>query len=79
MIETSQRVRQVVGEILGREPSSIALESRFAEDLGADSLEVAEIVMGLEGEFDITVPDDAPEFIRTIEDAVKFVEARSVT
>ena len=49
-------------------------ESKFVEDLGADSLDVVELVMALEEKFDIEIPDDQAEKIATVSDAVKFIE-----
>jgi acyl carrier protein len=77
MSDVSERVRGVVGELLGLTPADIPLEARFMEDLGADSLEVAEIVMGLESEFGVAVPDNAPEFIKTVGDAVAYITERA--
>ena len=76
MDETAERVRAIVAETLGRPADEIALDARFMEDLGADSLEVAEVVLGLENAFGVSVPDDAPEFIKTVGDAVAYIEAR---
>lgn len=76
MDDTAERVRAVVAEVLGRDAGGIALDARFMEDLGADSLEVAEIVMALEDAFGVPVPDDAPEFIKTVGDAVGFISER---
>jgi acyl carrier protein len=68
-------VRARVAHQLGVEEETITRESSFGEDLGADSLDVVELVMALEEEFEIEIPDDQAEKIVTVGDAVKFIEA----
>lgn len=68
-------VTEVVVEQLDVEASTVKLESRFAEDLNADSLDVVELVMALEEKFDIEIPDSEAESIQTVGDAVKYIEA----
>ena len=69
------RVKKVVVEQLEVEdPDTVIAEASFANDLKADSLDVVELVMALEEEFDIEIPDDAAESIQTVGDAVKFIE-----
>jgi acyl carrier protein len=77
MSDVAERVKGIVAELLGVDPAGITPQARFMEDLGADSLEVAEIVMGLESEFGVSVPDNAPEFIKTVGDAVAYIEERA--
>jgi acyl carrier protein len=72
-----ERVRTRVAQQLGVEEETIAAESSFVEDLGADSLDVVELVMALEDEFKIEIPDDQAEKIVTVGDAVKFIEAHA--
>jgi acyl carrier protein len=67
-------VKEVVAEQLGVNIDDIKEESKFAEDLGADSLDVVELVMALEEKFDIEIPDESAEGIATVADAVKFIE-----
>jgi len=67
-------VKEVVAEQLGVNLDEIKEDSKFAEDLGADSLDVVELVMALEEKFDIEIPDEAAEKIATVADAVKFIE-----
>ena len=67
-------VKEVVAEQLGVNIDEIKEDSKFAEDLGADSLDVVELVMALEEKFDIEIPDEAAEKIQTVGDAVKFIE-----
>jgi len=67
-------VKEVVVEQLNVNPDEVKLESKFVEDLGADSLDVVELVMALEEKFNIEIPDDQAEKIQTVGDAVKYIE-----
>jgi len=67
-------VKEIVVEQLNANPDEVKEESRFVEDLGADSLDVVELVMALEEKFDIEIPDEEAENIATVGDAVKFIE-----
>ncbi len=67
-------VKEVVVEQLDVNAEEVKSESKFVEDLGADSLDVVELVMALEEKFDIEIPDDAAEKIATVGDAVKYIE-----
>ncbi len=67
-------VKEVVAEQLGVNIDEIKEDSKFVEDLGADSLDVVELVMALEEKFDIEIPDEAAESIATVADAVKYIE-----
>ena len=67
-------VKEVVAEQLGVNADEIKEDSKFVEDLGADSLDVVELVMALEEKFDIEIPDESAESIATVTDAVKFIE-----
>ena len=67
-------VREVVVEQLNVSPEEVKEDSKFVDDLGADSLDVVELVMALEEKFDIEIPDDQAEAIQTVGDAVKFIE-----
>jgi len=68
-------VKEVVVEQLNVNIDEIKEDSKFAEDLGADSLDVVELVMALEEKFDIEIPDEDAEKIATVADAVSFIEA----
>ena len=72
----SEKLRGLMAEQLGVEPGEIKPDSNILEDLGADSLDVVEVVMALEEEFNIEVPDKDVESIRTIGDIVQYVGAR---
>ncbi|RDX35449.1 acyl carrier protein [Arcobacter sp. HD9-500m-PIT-SAG03] len=67
-------VKEVVVEQLDCDPAEVKEDSKFIEDLGADSLDVVELVMALEEKFDIEIPDEDAEGILTVQDAIKYVE-----
>ena len=71
-----ERVTDIVAEQLGVDKEKITPETSFVNDLGADSLDTVELVMELEEEFDINIPDDAAEKIQTVGQAVEYIEAR---
>lgn len=69
-----EKVRAIISEQLGIDENDITIESSFIEDLGADSLDIVELVMALEEEFDIVIPDEDAEKIRTVGEAVKYIQ-----
>ena len=69
-----EKIKGVVAEQLDCELDAIKEDSKFIEDLGADSLDVVELVMALEEEFDIEIPDEDAEGILTVADALKYIE-----
>lgn len=69
-----ERVIDIVAEQLGVDKEKITAETSFVNDLGADSLDTVELVMELEEEFDINIPDDAAEKIQTVGEAVKYIQ-----
>jgi len=69
-----ERVIDIVAEQLGVDKEKVTPETSFVNDLGADSLDTVELVMELEEEFDITIPDDAAEKIQTVGQAVQYIE-----
>ena len=71
------RIRGLVSEQLGVDPGDLRSESDILEDLGADSLDVVELVMAIEETFDIEVPDEDAEGMRTLGDVEKYVAART--
>ena len=73
--ELGSRIRSIVSEQLGVSASDVHSESNILDDLGADSLDVVELVMQLEDEFDIEVPDEEAEAIRTVADVERYVAA----
>lgn len=74
MSDIAGRVKKIVVEHLGVEEAKITDTASFIDDLGADSLDVVELVMAFEEEFGVEIPDDAAETIQTFGDAVKFLE-----
>ncbi len=68
------RVKQVIVDQLGVDESAVTMEASFVEDLGADSLDIVELIMGLETEFDIEIPDEDAEKISTVGDAVNYLK-----
>ena len=77
MSSIEERVRKIVVEQLGVTEDQVTLEASFVDDLGADSLDTVELVMALEEEFDVEIPDDDAEKITTVKEAVAFVEAHA--
>lgn len=75
MSDIEQRVKKIVAEQLGVNLVDIKAESNFADDLGADSLDTVELVMALEDEFEIEIPDDEAEKIGTVQQAVDYATA----
>lgn len=69
------KVRQIIAEKLGVELSEVVLEASFVDDLGADSLDLVELVMTMEEEFDVDISDEDAEKLVTVQDAVNFVKA----
>lgn len=74
--DIAERVRNIIVEQLAIERSQVVEDAEIVEDLGADSLEVVQIVMLIEDEFDITIPDEPAEDFLTVRDAIDFVVAR---
>lgn len=69
-----EKLKKVIAEVLNVDPDEIKPESTFTDDLGADSLDVFQIIMGLETEFDIEIPAEAAEKVVTVEDAVELIK-----
>jgi acyl carrier protein len=74
MSEIGERVKKIVVEHLGVEPEKVVDAASFIDDLGADSLDTVELVMAFEEAFDIEIPDEDAEKIRTVNDAVDYIE-----
>lgn len=72
-----EKVKNILIEQLGLDDKEIKPESAFIEDLGADSLDVVELIMAMESEFDIEIPDEDVEEISTVEDAVRYIKENS--
>lgn len=74
--DTFETVKKIVAEQLEVDSAQVTPEANFVNDLGADSLDTVELVMALEEEFDIEIPDEAAEKITTVQDAVSFIDAK---
>ena len=77
MSDIAKRVKEIVAEQLGVEEAQVLAESSFMDDLGADSLDTVELVMALEEEFDIEIPDEDAEKIQTVNDAIEYITEHS--
>ncbi|QIR40932.1 acyl carrier protein [Tolypothrix sp. PCC 7910] len=75
--ETFDRVKKVVVDQLGVEADTIKPQSTFIDDLGADSLDIVELVMAFEEEFDIEIPDESAEKILSVQDAVDYINSKA--
>jgi len=73
MADVSEKVKEIIVEQLGVTPEQVTPEASFIEDLGADSLDTVELVMALEEEFDIQIPDEEAEKITTVQQAVDYI------
>ncbi len=71
--EVVQKVQDIIAESLGVKRSEVVSSASFIDDLNADSLDIVELVMTIEKEFDIEIPDDEAEKIRTVQDAVDYI------
>jgi acyl carrier protein len=74
-VDVFQKVKDIVAERLDIEAEEITLESSFIDDLDADSLDIVELVMALEDEFDLEIPDEEAEKITTVNNAVEYIKA----
>ncbi|MEN3930526.1 acyl carrier protein [Microvirga sp. W0021] len=74
MSDVAERVKKIVVEHLSVEADKVTENANFIDDLGADSLDIVELVMAFEEEFNVEIPDDAAETIVTVGDAIKFLE-----
>ena len=77
MSSIEERVKKIVAEQLGVKEDEVAPAKSFVEDLGSDSLDAVELVMALEEEFDIEIPDEEAEKITTVQSAIDYVKAHS--
>ena len=75
-VAVEEKVKKIIVEQLGAEDSQVRPEAKFIEDLGADSLDTVELVMALEEEFGLEIPDEEAEKILTVGDAVQYIKDR---
>ena len=70
-----EKLKKVIAEVLNVDPDEITMDTTFMDDLGADSLDVFQIIMGIEEEFDIEIPAEKAEKITTVEEAVEMIKS----
>tara|TARA_B100000959_G_C14618819_1_gene475313 strand:+ start:68 stop:301 length:234 start_codon:yes stop_codon:yes gene_type:complete len=76
MSEVETQVKQIVVDHLGIDEAKVTPESKFIDDLGADSLDTVELVMAFEEKFSIEIPDDAAETIQTVQNAIDYIQSK---
>ena len=76
MSNTEEQVKKIVIDHLGIDESKVMLDSKFIDDLGADSLDTVELVMAFEEKFGIEIPDDAAETILTVKNAIDYIDSK---
>ena len=76
MSDIEKKIKDIVVKHLGIEESKVTPESKFIDDLGADSLDTVELVMAFEEEFGIEIPDDAAETILTVQNAIDYINSK---
>ena len=69
-----EKLKKIIAEVLNVDPDEITMETTFQDDLAADSLDVYQIIMGIEEEFDIEIPAETAEQVTTVEDAVEMIK-----
>ena len=72
-----EKIKDIIVDQLGVEESAVTLEASFIDDLGADSLDIVELIMALEEEFDIEIPDSEAENIKVVSDVVDYIKANA--
>ncbi|MGB0909442.1 MAG: acyl carrier protein [Nitrospirales bacterium] len=76
-MEVQDRIKKIIAEQLGVEEEEVIPEAKFVDDLGADSLDTVELVMALEEEFDVEIPDEDAEKIQTVGGAIDFIKEKA--
>lgn len=76
-MSVDKRVKEIVAEQLGKDEAEVRSESSFIDDLGADSLDIVELVMAMEDEFGIEIPDEDAEKIKTVKDVVDYIKTHT--
>ena len=69
-----EKLKKIIAEVLNVDPDEITMETTFQDDLGADSLDVYQIIMGIEEEFDIEIPAESAEQVTTVDEAVEMIK-----
>jgi len=77
MVDVQQRIIELIAEQLEKDISEISPEMLFADDLGADSLDLVELIMTVEEEFNIEIPDEEAEKIKQVKDAIDYVKSKT--
>ena len=77
MASVEERVKQIIVEQLGVDEAEVTSKASFVDDLGADSLDTVELVMAFEEAFEVEIPDEEAEKIRTVQDAISYIEAHA--
>lgn len=72
---TFDKVKAIVVEQLGVDEAEVEIDSTFIDDLGADSLDIVELIMAFEEEFNVEIPDDVAEKIKTVKDTVEYIDS----
>ena len=76
-MENFEKVKEILVDVLGAKEEEIKPESKFVEDLGADSLDLVELIMSFEDKFDIEISDEEAENIVTVQDALDYIDAHT--
>jgi len=76
-MSVDKKVKEIVAEQLGKDVNEITINASFIDDLGADSLDIVELVMKMEEEFGIEIPDEEAEKIKTVNDVVEYIKAHA--
>ena len=74
-MSTFDKVKAIVVEQLGVDEAEVTIDSTFIDDLGADSLDIVELTMAFEEEFNVEIPDDVAEKIKTVKDTVEYIDS----
>lgn len=74
-MNTFDKVKAIVVEQLGVDEAEVTIDSTFIDDLGSDSLDIVELIMAFEEEFNVEIPDDVAEKIKTVKDTVEYIDS----
>ena len=76
-VDVGEKVRSIIAEQLGVKPEEVKAQASFIDDLGADSLDTVELIMALEEEFNVEIPDEDAEKMTTVGEAISYIEAKT--